>query len=201
PSRICVRVPRGGATSAAPVGMGAGSAPDAFAAGFHHALATALLVVALDVAADRSTGHGTTDGRQLLALAATDLVAEQAADHGAGRGTGDSVGILGVARDFHFLAHHAAAVAEAATFVLRSIGLRAGHRGGGGQRQRSQYGNDPERFHRALLFFLSDGASLPQRRGRDGEKTARAASMAERGFTHVSFQDGSGDIGELVRKP
>jgi hypothetical protein len=43
----------------------------------------------VDLVADEAAGHGTGGGRGLLAVAATDLVAEQATDHRADHGAAD----------------------------------------------------------------------------------------------------------------
>src|SRR5690606_22310924 len=103
--------------------MAGALAPDALAAGLDHALAIPLLAVALDVAAHGTAGNRAADRGQLLAVAAADLVADQATNHRTGSSAGDAVGILAGTGNLDLLADHAAAVAEAATLVLRAIGL------------------------------------------------------------------------------
>src|SRR5690606_27537615 len=76
-------------------GLRSGGGGVALALGAVHHLAADM--VAVDAVADHAAGHGAADGRQLLAVAATDLVAHQAADDRAGHGTADVAVALGQA--------------------------------------------------------------------------------------------------------
>src|SRR5690606_13556666 len=145
--------------------MAGALAPDALAAGLDHALAIPLLAVALDVAAHGTAGNRAADRGQLLAVAAADLVADQATNHRTGSSAGDAVGILAGTGDLDLLADHAAAVAEAATLVLRAIGLGTGNGGSGHQRQGGQHGQ-VGKLHGGSSVFGGPQASASTRKPR-----------------------------------
>src|SRR5690606_19082684 len=78
-------------------------------------------MVAVDAVAYHAAGYGAADGRQLLAVAAADLVADQAADDRAGHGAADVAVALG-----HPLGHDHVV----ADFARRGGGAGLAHRFG-----------------------------------------------------------------------
>src|SRR5690606_11502898 len=79
---------------------------------FHDPVAVVDLAIALDGPACGAACHCAAHGGQLLARAATDLVAQQATDDRTGRGPGDAVRIPGVLLDLDVAADHARTVVE-----------------------------------------------------------------------------------------